>query len=342
MKGKKEKMSRKTFISKIRRVKCLLPFYLFTFFLLTSCYNQGQKTPDAWDLTDRQLDSISFSTTHHYTRNYNFVVTANQLMLTDALTDYAFDTLYVSKGERIVVADIQTLPSDTIDSVWVKVAHDELIQGWTRETDLLASVSPDDPISEFIDVFSDTHLLIFMAFCVIVGGAYAMRRLLRRRAYIVHFNDIDSPYPTLLCVLIAASATLYASIQLFGAESWRHYYFHPSLNPFALPLHLGLFVASVWAIIIVTAAAVEDTFRHLHTTFDALLYLAGLASVCAVLYVVFSIFTLYYVGYLLLLAYVAFAVHRYYHTTHCHYLCGHCGAKLRTKGSCPHCGTLNV
>lgn len=316
--------------------------YLLVVFLLTSCYNQGQQTPDAWDLTDRQLDSISFSTTHHYTRNYNFVVTASQLPLADAMPDYAFDTLYVTKGDRIVVADIQTLPTDSIDSVWVKVAHDEMIQGWIRESQLLNGVSPADPISQFIDFFSDTHLLIFLAFCVVVGGTYAMRRLLRRRAYIVHFNDIDSPYPTILCLLVAASATLYASIQLFGAESWRHYYFHPSLNPFALPLHLALFVASVWALVIVTIAAVEDTFRQLHTTFDALLYLAGLASVCAVNYVVFSIFTLYYIGYLLLLAYVVFALYRYYHAAHCHYLCGHCGAKLHAKGPCPHCGMVNV
>ena len=316
--------------------------YLLVVFLLTSCYNQGQQTPDAWDLTDRQLDSISFSTTHHYTRNYNFVVTASQLPLADAMPDYAFDTLYVTKDDRIVVADIQTLPTDSIDSVWVKVAHDEMIQGWIRESQLLNGVSPADPISQFIDFFSDTHLLIFLAFCVVVGGTYAMRRLLRRRAYIVHFNDIDSPYPTILCLLVAASATLYSSIQLFGAESWRHYYFHPSLNPFALPLHLALFVASVWALVIVTIAAVEDTFRQLHTTFDTLLYLAGLASVCAINYVVFSIFTLYYIGYLLLLAYVVFALYRYYHAAHCHYLCGHCGAKLHTKGPCPHCGMVNV
>ena len=29
--------------------------------LLTGCYNHGQRTPDAWDLTEQQLDSISFS-----------------------------------------------------------------------------------------------------------------------------------------------------------------------------------------------------------------------------------------------------------------------------------------
>ena len=37
--------------------------------LLTACYNHRQHTPDAWDLTRQQLDSISFSTTHHYSQN---------------------------------------------------------------------------------------------------------------------------------------------------------------------------------------------------------------------------------------------------------------------------------
>ena len=277
--------------------------------LLTGCYNHGQRTPDAWDLTEQQLDSISFSTTHHYTQNYNFVVTTGSLPLADNLPDMAFDTMYVVRGERVVVAEITTVPTDSIDSVWVKVAHDQVTQGWIRESELLKGVSPDDPISQFIDLFSNTHLLIFLALCVIVLAFYAMRRLFRRRAYIVHFNDIDSFYPTALCLLVAASATLYASIQMFGAESWRHFYYHPSLNPFALPVHLGIFVASVWALIIVGLATVDDVFHQLPAT-DAVLYLAGLSAVCAVDYVVFSIFTLYYVGYALFIAYAVFAITR--------------------------------
>ena len=277
--------------------------------LLTGCYNHGQRTPDAWDLTEQQLDSISFSTTHHYTQNYNFVVTTSSLPLADNLPDMAFDTMYVVRGERVVVAEITTVPTDSIDSVWVKVARDQVTQGWIRESELLKGVSPDDPISQFIDLFSNTHLLIFLALCVIVLAFYAMRRLFRRRAYIVHFNDIDSFYPTALCLLVAASATLYASIQMFGAESWRHFYYHPSLNPFALPVHLGIFVASVWALIIVGLATVDDVFHQLPAT-DAVLYLAGLSAVCAVDYVVFSIFTLYYVGYALFIAYAVFAITR--------------------------------
>lgn len=309
--------------------------------LLCSCYHRGQQTPDAWDLTRQQIDSISFSTTHHYTQNYNFVVSADHLPLADAVAEQAFDTLYVVRGERIVVAAIQTVPTDTIDSIWVKVARDQITQGWIHESELLQGVSPDDPISQFIDAFSDSHLLIFLAFCVVAGGAFAVRRLLRRKAYIVHLRDIDSLFPALLCVLIAVSATLYASIQMFGAESWRHYYFHPSLNPFALPLHLALFVASVWAIIIVAVAVVQEVLRLL-TASDALLYLIGLAAVCGVVYVVFSISTLYYVGYPLLVAYIAFAVMCYLRQPHAHYHCGHCGRLISHKGRCPHCGAQNV
>jgi hypothetical protein len=212
----------------------------------------------------------------------------------------------------VVVADIKTVPSDSIDSIWVKVARDQLTFGWIHENELLSKVSPDDPISQFIDAFSNTHLLVFLAFCVLTGAAYGLRRLMRKGCKIVHFNDIQSFYPTALCLLIASSAVLYSSIQLFGPETWRHFYYHPSLNPFALPFWLGVFVSSVWALIIVAIATVDEVTRLLPLG-EAILYLVGLAAVCAVLYTVFSITTLYYVGYPLLIAYFYFAIKRLKH-----------------------------
>ncbi len=304
-----------------------LSFVVYHLLLSTACYNRGPITPDAWNLTEQQLDSISFYTTHHYTQNYNFVVTGDSLVIVAQQPDEMAvpdvvsvelevaggeqqkDSITLRKYERIVVADIKTVPTDTIDSVWVKVARDQLTFGWVHENELLARVSPDDPISQFIDLFSDVHLLVFLAFCVVVGAAYGVRRLLKKGARIVHFNDIPSVYPTALCLLVASSAVLYSSIQLFGPESWRHFYYHPSLNPFALPLHLGLFVSSVWAIVIVAIATVDDVTSILPLP-DALLYLAGLVAVCAVAYVVFSITTLYYLGYPLLVAYCFFALDR--------------------------------
>lgn len=298
--------------------------------LLSGCYNRGPITPDAWDLTEQQLDSISFYTTHHYTQNYNFVVTGDSLVVVaqqpedmsvpDVVSieiesigeEKKKDSITIRHQEHIVVADIKTVPTDTIDSVWVKVARDQLTFGWIHENELLPKVSPDDPISQFIDAFSDTHLLVFLAFCVLTGAVYGLRRLRRKGSKIVHFNDIPSFYPTALCLLIASSAVLYSSIQLFGPETWRHFYYHPSLNPFALPFWLGVFVSSVWALIIVSIATVDDVTRILPFG-EAVLYLVGLAAVCAVLYVVFSITTLYYVGYPMLIAYYYFAIKMFKH-----------------------------
>ena len=300
---------------------------LFVSILLCGCYNRGPITPDAWDLTEKQLDSISFYTTHHYTQNYNFVVTGDSLVVVkqqpedmsvpDVVTfelqsmgeEMKKDSITLRRNEHVVVADIKTVPTDTIDSVWVKVARDQLTFGWVHENELLSKVSPDDPISQFIHYFSYKHLLVFMAFCVLTGAAYGLRRLMRKCCKIVHFNDIASFYPTALCLLIASSAVLYSSIQLFAPETWRHFYYHPSLNPFALPFWLGVFISSVWALIIWSLATVDDVYHRLPLG-EAIMYLVGLAAVCAVIYVVFSITTLYYVGYPLLIAYFYFAIKR--------------------------------
>ena len=313
--------------------------------LLCSCYNRGQQSPDAWDLTQQQLDSISFYTTHHYTQDYNFQVRADSMPIiqqlpAEALSDMPVDTEMVYKGECLVVADIMTVPADTIDSIWVKVARDQYTFGWIHEHDLLSAVSPDDPISEFIDFFSDAHLLIFLAFVVMVVAIYVHRKLRRRQARLVHFNDIASIYPTLLCLLVAAAAMIYSSIQLFTPEKWRHFYYHPTLNPYAVPFGLGLFLVSVWAIIIVGIAVLDDVRRQLHFG-EAILYLLGLGATCAVAYIVFSFFTLYYIGYPLFVVYVAFALWRYFHHPRARYLCGRCGGILYEKGTCPHCGALN-
>jgi hypothetical protein len=300
---------------------------LFVSLLLCGCYNRGPITPDAWDLTAQQLDSISFYTTHHYTQNYNFVVTGDSLVVVAQHPDdmsvpdvvsielesigeeMKKDSITIRRNEHVVVADIKTVPSDSIDSVWVKVARDQLTFGWIHENELLSKVSPDDPISQFIDAFSNTHLLVFMAFCILTGAAYGLRRLMRKGCKIVHFDDIPSFYPTALCLLIASSAVLYSSIQLFGPETWRHFYYHPSLNPFALPFWLGVFISSVWAIIILGLATIDDVYHSLPLA-DAILYLVGLGAICAVVYVVFSITTLYYIGYPLLIAYFYFAIKR--------------------------------
>lgn len=313
---------------------------------LTSCYERRENIKDVHvECTEYQLDSISFARTHHYTENYNFVVRADSLMLIrqqpeETINSLPIDSFAMRRGELLAVADIRILPNDTVDSVWVQLASDQLKMGWIREKNMLPKVDPDDPISQFISFFSNTHLLIFLVIVCIIGVGYGLRILFRKNAYIVHFKDINSFYPTLLTLIVASSAAFYATIQHFAPEAWRHFYFHPTLNPFTQPPLLLIFLVSVWSLIIAAIAAVDDTLRQLPFG-QSVLYLCGLAGICAVDYIVFSITTLYYVGYLLLIAYFWFALWRYFAFNRTHYICGNCEQRIKQKGYCPYCGTLN-
>ncbi|MBQ8097192.1 MAG: zinc ribbon domain-containing protein [Prevotella sp.] len=322
----------------------LITFHLSL--LLAGCYHEKSTTPDGWVPTEEQVDSVSFYTTHHYTQNYNFVVTADSLQIivqqpSEAVSGMLVDTISVYREDPLVVGDIVTLPSDTVDSVWVQVARDQQTIGWVHESDMLTAVAPDNPISRFIDFFSDTHLLIMLAIVVLCVASLVVTRLYRGHTNMVHFRDIDSFYPTLLCLLVAATAVFYSTIQLVNPESWRHFYYHPTLNPFTVPLHLGLFIASVWATFIVGIAALYDVVRTLPAG-QALLYVLGLAAVCSVCYVVFTVTTLVYLGYPLLLLYAVFALWRWFCFGRARYACGRCGRHLHHKGRCPYCGAENV
>ena len=314
--------------------------------VLQSCYRQESSTPDGWIPTEEQVDSVSFYTTHHYTQNYNFIVTADSLQIivqqpSEAVSGMMVDTLTIQKDDCIVVADIVTLSIDTIDSVWVQVARDQQTIGWIHEKDMLERVSPDNAISRFIDFFSDTHLLITLAGVVLCVALLVVGRLYRNKSMMVYVRDINSFYPTLLTLLISAAALFYSTIQLINPDSWRHFYYHPTLNPFEVPLHLELFLFSVWAIFIVSIAAFDDIRRQL-PALQAFVYCVGLLAVCSVDYVIFSVSTLYYVGYPLFAVYAVFVLWRYFTHSRLGYRCGHCGQYIRKKGRCPHCGAINV
>lgn len=351
---------------------------------LASCYNDRSRMHDALTTPDaglavssadslrlkRQQDSISFTTSHHYTLNYNFIVHTDTIRLcpqqpeeivsrqqaeeiairqqpsadllpTDLIPVADTDTIIVVRDDRIVVADIRIIPADTTDSVWIQVARDQQTFGWIHESALLPNVVPDDPISQFILFFSDVHLLwTLVAICSILV-AYTLRFITRRGARIVLINDIPSFYPTLLIILLSLAATVYSSIQLFAPEMWRHFYYYPTLNPFDVPPMLGFFLALVWSLPIVGVATIDDVSRHLPVE-DAILYLCGLAAVCLVVYALFSVTTLYYIGYPLLLLFIIYSVRTFYRHRRLVYFCGRCGKAILQKGRCPHCGALNV
>ena len=298
--------------------KMVVAVLLGMVFMLSSCYHRhGQRQqPAAFvEYSDRQLDSISFSTTHHYTNKFNFLVFKDSLNLIqkqpeEVLSGLEIDSFSVQKNHLLVVTDIRMVPQDSIDSVWVQLATEDNTFGWSRESNLLPRVVPDDPISEFIMTFSNVHLLIFLVIILIITLLYLVRKIFHSNGKIVHFNDIDSPYPTALVLMVSISATFYATIQTFEPEVWRQFYFHPTLNPFAVPRILGFFLASVWSILIIGLACVDEVHHRLPVG-DGLLYMGGLAGVCALDYIIFSVTTLYYIGYVILIAYVYFAIRAY-------------------------------
>ena len=317
--------------------------------LLAGCYSHGPRHSGAFPyratFSQRQLDSLSFASTHHYSQGYNFVVRGDSIELIkqqpeELLSHLPTDSFAIRKHEHVVVADIRKLPNDTVDSIWVQLATADYRFGWVRESKMIKKVVPDDPISQFISTFSDVHLLIFLIVIVLFSLFYLVRKISSRNAHIVHFNDIRSFYPTLLCLLVACSAALYALIQMYAPEVWQHFYYHPTLNPFSQPPIMEVFLISVWLMLIVGLAAVDDA-RHQLPAGEALLYTAGLAAVCAFDYIVFSLTTLYYIGVPLFFVYLWYALRQYYRHSRYIYICGNCGALLRRKGRCPHCGMMN-
>ena len=88
-------------------------------------------------------------------------------------------------------------------------------------------------------------------------------------------------------------------MQHFVPETWERYYYDPSLNPFDLPFVLGLFVLSVFFILLLGVALLDDLFHQ--TSFEvAFFYLLGLASYCIFLYIFFTYLWVYlaYVGFI--------------------------------------------
>jgi len=310
-----------------------------------SILKQKENNEIEWSGTRSKEDSLSFRVKHHYSQGFNFIVTSDSLMLLrqqpeEAVNEMTTDSFAVKKGKEVVVADIRILPIDKQDSVWVQIATEDYAFGWIHESRLLKQVDPADPISQFISTFSNVHLLIFLIVFSIMGVGYLARKILKKNAHIVHFNDISSFYPTLLAVIVALSAAFYASIQLFAPETWREFYFHPSLNPFSQPLLLNIFLVLVWAMLIIGLATIDDV-RRLLKSGETLLYLSGLGAVCAVNYIVFSVLTLYYIGYPLLIVYIYYAFRVYLRKSSETYYCGNCGVRLHRKGRCPQCGAVN-
>ena len=254
---------------------------------------------------------------------------------------YGADSVQLGVSDAIVVANVANVPTDSIDSTWVMVARDAETMGWVRERDLLPHVVPDQFITRFIHAFSLGRTWVVLSFVGLALLFLVVQNLRRGRLQMVHYNDIKSFYPTLLCLVVSSSAVLYGALQQFAPDMWQEFYFHPTLNPFApIAWPLRIFLLSLWGMAVVGIAAIDDV-RKLPGVVDDVAYLVIWAGVCMVLYLFFSLSVHIYIGYPLLLGYWTFALRRHFRFTSAPYRCARCGEALHAKGRCPACGAIN-
>lgn len=322
---------------KMKGLCARLCYAVIGFFLLAACH---YSPPDltAEGLGEKTKDSLAYLFRYHYTWNTNLEVLDDSVRLEYLPVKDAYVSL--NKGDRVVVAEFSIHPQDNVDSVWVKLAHSQDVQGWVRNRDLVRSFVPTDSISQFIHLFSNTHASYFVIIFALFVGVYLLRAFMKKQLQMVYFNDIDSVYPLFLCLLMAFSATVYETMQVFVPDTWEHFYFNPTLSPFKVPFILSVFLLSIWLFIVVTLAVLDDLFRQL-TPAAAVFYLLGLMSCCIFCYFFFILTTHIYIGYLFLACFIWLFVKKVRRNSGYKYRCGNCGQKLREKGVCPHCGAIN-
>lgn len=306
------------------------------------------------------LQEGSFSLTHHYDVGFNFeVATDTMVLLSDiqqssGLLFTSPDSIRLREDDQILVAEIVSVSGDADDSIWVKLVRDADCIGWARESYLLRNVTPSDPISVAIMFFSEVHTSIAVILLALFAILLAMRVVSYRRHCrrwpgphsflrympLPHLNDISSPYPLLLYLTLAGSAVFYSTMQLYAFHTWQHFYFHPTLNPFAVPWVLGAFLVSLWLMLVFFIATLIDMSRQLYF-YRFCMYFCSMLALMGVLYVLFSVATLHQVGYLIFPVYVAISVWYYGKHTRPRYTCGNCGIPLHDLGRCPHCRYIN-
>ena len=304
-------------------------FWLFFLsILLSSCYYQEED-----------------ATLYEVGDNFELCVDSLKLQSSEPLHNLPIDTacehLSVYLGDPLVVAETLVIPEDSVDSVWVKLARDQFTMGWTHQRDFQESVVPDDPISRFIHLFSINHLGLFLIAFALSLIVLIWQVFSKKQPHVFFIRDILSPYPTYLLITLAASALLYASIQHYVPETWVLYYYHPTLNPFGLPVILSLFLCSVWVLLVLTLATIDEVRRQLPFG-EALLYMLSLLGCGILCYLIFTLAALSPgASYILFVLFVLVLFLRYYRKSRPRYLCGSCGKRLKELGKCPHCGAEN-
>ena len=272
------------------------------------------------------------------TPNTNLIFTGDSILLELLPVKDTYVSLH--KGDQVVVAEVAIYPEEGIDSIQVKIAHDQEVQGWIPQRLLIHSFISTDSISQIISLMHRTSSYYFylIAFFFILLSLYWYHR--KKTLHIVFFNDIDSIYPMLLCLLVAIHTTIYESIRIQTPDMWWSYYFSPTLSPFQVPFTLSVLIVTFWVIVIVGLAAIDDIFRKLSLG-EALFYLLGLSAVCILCNYLFFYVSGSPLSWVLLVCFTTFFAWKSWNIVKYRYRCGNCGYRMKAKGVCPACGVVN-
>ena len=168
---------------------------LLCLFFLSSCH-YARPNLSSEEMPQKTKDSLNYLYERHYTWNTNLELTADSILLECLPIKDTYINLY--RGDRVVVAEFAVHPADSVDSVWVKLAHTQDEQGWIREVELKRSFVPTDSISQAIHLFSDTHASYFVVIFALFVGVYPVsythldvyKRQRHQRIVILHQADL--------------------------------------------------------------------------------------------------------------------------------------------------------
>ena len=296
----------------------------------------GQEPDTLMLLTQSQADSLAFRLKHHYTNNFNFVVKADTLFLVPR-DDEMTDTCVVVYGDVIAVAKIKELN----DTVWVKVARDQITMGWVAEDELLASTTPDDGISVVIDRLTGTRI-IWMSALVALGIIALL--IYSRRQKLGRITINGSGEALVLMLMVLALALFYTYIQTYYPEFWQEYYFHPTLNPLILPGIMAVLLSVAWAVLVLYVAFIISVYHNFYFV-PGVKFIFEITGISMLLYLAVSLTSTlagWYVALALAVIIAATSVYVYFRYLRYRYQCPKCGTLLRSKGVCPECGTRLV
>ncbi|MCF0188199.1 MAG: hypothetical protein HUK04_01710 [Bacteroidaceae bacterium] len=240
------------------------------------------------------------SAKRHYGVNYNFRVAVDSVAVQENDPLICIDSVrthYLRRHQAIVVARFQSVPTDTLGTIWVQVGtyseadsvtqepHAELV--WLREKELLVTTVPDKVVSRLMHAIA---IRADMLFTITLGPLVflLMARYLQRHPeeggarktsiLVMLLDGIDTLYPWLLAVSVAASTVV---AHLVDTDEWVRFYFSPTLNPLVADNRLiSVTLSLIWFTIIALIATMSEIFRTLPTK-RALVYTLSVPCVCS-------------------------------------------------------------